>query len=605
MRSPTKCPPCMCVCVFALSACKSSYPASQGTCRAEHTRALLRSPRVRKARSERGSAHAHSRTPVVKQVQAPQGAAVAYVSCPRAARGHHRRAPDPSSSPHRRSRSPPHTPTCAPAAPRVLTSVVCSRARAARSRQTLVLLRPGFYTSILWGASRVHHGALHGLGGGGLEHRRHLIEVGVVKDGGQAHVDGAGDDARRHGELLFGLCGRVLPVAEVARVVLGAEEADGHAAPLAVGEEGLHLLGREVDEVELERVADGAHTRVEGRHVDVRRLRHRRHDALVPLVVLGDALLEVVDLGADARRRQVRHAQRIVRRLELDALEDLRRGRDDVLRVQQLVAAGIADGARGDLVVVGAEEAALTRVDHLGSLRGEARDIGGAAGLDAVPLDAEGVRAVLHHLQVELLRDLVHSLHVGELAAHVCEHQVLGVGRDALAHVVRVDHVRLRALDVLGHGAGVVDRRGHGGEREGVGEHRLTRLHAEALQGNEERRAARVEADAVLEAGVLGEGGLGQRDLGEHAGLVPEQRARAHQLQRALAASLRDRVGARQRLVEGGALHPPPPPHPPPRGTHLFVCGRLGRADVGVMRAGRRVDRGWRSDCKSRLFLFL
>jgi len=134
MRSPTKCPPCMCVCVFALSACKSSYPASQGTCRAEHTRALLRSPRVRKARSERGSAHAHSRTPVVKQVQAPQGAAVAYVSCPRAARGHHRRAPDPSSSPHRRSRSPPHTPTCAPAAPRVLTSVVCSRARAARSR---------------------------------------------------------------------------------------------------------------------------------------------------------------------------------------------------------------------------------------------------------------------------------------------------------------------------------------------------------------------------------------------------------------------------------------------------------------------------------------
>eukprot|EP00966_Prymnesium_polylepis_P025093 578768-Prymnesium_polylepis.1 len=116
---------------------RPSYPASQGTCRAEHTRALLRSPRVRKARSERGSAHAHSRTPVVKQVQAPQGAAVAYVSCPRAARGHHRRAPDPSSSPHRRSRSPPHTPTCAPAAPRVLTSVVCSRARAARSRQTL------------------------------------------------------------------------------------------------------------------------------------------------------------------------------------------------------------------------------------------------------------------------------------------------------------------------------------------------------------------------------------------------------------------------------------------------------------------------------------
>eukprot|EP00966_Prymnesium_polylepis_P279689 6461589-Prymnesium_polylepis.1 len=51
-------------------------------------------------------------------------------------------------------------------------------------------------------------------------------------------------------------------------------------------------------------------------------------------------------------------------RLALDALEDLRRGRDDVLRVQQLVAAGIADGARGDLVVVGAEEAALTRVDH-------------------------------------------------------------------------------------------------------------------------------------------------------------------------------------------------------------------------------------------------
>ena len=262
-------------------------------------------------------------------------------------------------------------------------------------------------------------------------------------------------------------------------------------------------------------------------------------------------------LWPDAASGQIGHAQRVVRRVELDGVEDLGGRRDDVLLIQLLVAAGVAGGGGGERRVVGAEEAALAAVDHLRRLRREARGarVAGAAELDVVPADAEGVRAVLDDDEVELVGELVDGLHVGDLPAHVRQQQVRRHARhDLRAQVVGVHHVGVGRLDVHRRRAGVVDRRRHRGEREGVRQHVVARLHARRLQRDEERRAARVEADAVLEARRLAHVGLRQRRLGEVARRVPEERAALHQLERPLLALHRHRVGRRERLAERRAL---------------------------------------------------
>ena len=171
-----------------------------------------------------------------------------------------------------------------------------------------------------------------------------------------------------------------------------------------------------------------------------------------------------------------------------------------MLSDKRLVATRVADGLGGNLLVVGAEEAALARVDHLGRLAREARNLCAAAELHVVPFDADGVSAVLHHLEVVLLGELVDFVDVGHLAAHVRQHQVARVLRDLLLEVLVVHDEAIGRLDVDGRGGRVVDGRGHSGEGEGVGENAVARLDAERLESDEQSRPARVEPDRVLEA---------------------------------------------------------------------------------------------------------
>merc|ERR1719424_1472141 len=70
-------------------------------------------------------------------------------------------------------------------------------------------------------------------------------------------LDGGGDETLGEGQRRRG--GRIAPVLVVARVLLGAEEPDGHAAPLACGQEGVDLGRAHVLQVELQRVGDGCH----------------------------------------------------------------------------------------------------------------------------------------------------------------------------------------------------------------------------------------------------------------------------------------------------------------------------------------------------------
>mmetsp|Transcript_21639 Transcript_21639/g.54017 ORF Transcript_21639/g.54017 Transcript_21639/m.54017 type:complete len:220 (+) Transcript_21639:1126-1785(+) len=183
------------------------------------------------------------------------------------------------------------------------------------------------------------------------------------------------------------------------------------------------------------------------------------------------------------------------------------------------------------------------------------------------------MRAVFHDLQLELLGDLIHGLHVGQLTPHVRKHKVLRLRRDLGAQIVRINHVGIGALHVFGSSTCMVDRRGNRGEGEGIGEHGLARLDAETLESDEERGAARVEANAVLEACVVAHGGLCLRRLGNDARLVAEERSTTHQFKRLLPASLWYRIWRGEWLSE----------HRPVNRR----CGRPRRSRLG--RACRRL----------------
>ena len=160
--------------------------------------------------------------------------------------------------------------------------------------------------------------------------------------------------------------------------------------------------------------------------------------------------------------------------------------------------------------------------------------------------------AVLDDGDLVLLRDLVDLLHLGNLAAHVGEHEPLDLGArrsallDLTLEVLHVHDVGFSALHVDGDAARVVDGRGHGGEGEAVGEDVIARLDAAGLECDEEGGAARVEADAVFEARPLRHVPLRQRGLRLDAGRVAEERAALHQLERALLPLLRDRIRRRE-----------------------------------------------------------
>mmetsp|Transcript_21913 Transcript_21913/g.44252 ORF Transcript_21913/g.44252 Transcript_21913/m.44252 type:complete len:284 (-) Transcript_21913:718-1569(-) len=192
----------------------------------------------------------------------------------------------------------------------------------------------------------------------------HLIEVLVLKREGQAHVHRNRDELLRLWHIDSNR--RVLPVAEVARVVLRAEEGKGHASSLGVVEEGGDLVGAEMLEVELDGIAHGTNALRDGGHLDVLAAGEACRHLLVPCVVHLYPLLESVNLRADAASSQVGHAERVVRGLFLDGVEDGPRWRAHVVVDQLLVASRVADGASGRLLVVGAKEATLARVDHLG-----------------------------------------------------------------------------------------------------------------------------------------------------------------------------------------------------------------------------------------------
>ena len=128
--------------------------------------------------------------------------------------------------------------------------------------------------------------------------------------------------------------------------------------------------------------------------------------------------------------------------------------------------------------------------------------------------------------------------HIGDVAAHVREQQVLGATRARLRLEIGEIHGQIRRdLDQHMLSARVRDRAWHRRQREGIHQHFVAGLHARADERQKHRAAARIGGDAVFGADRRGELFFQQR----HLGLVAErlavamQPARAQQRRRARA----------------------------------------------------------------------
>mmetsp|Transcript_32934 Transcript_32934/g.97802 ORF Transcript_32934/g.97802 Transcript_32934/m.97802 type:complete len:393 (-) Transcript_32934:15-1193(-) len=330
-----------------------------------------------------------------------------------------------------------------------------------------------------------------------------------------------------------------------------SEELRSQLAVLALLEESCDLLVGDVLEVELNAIAADAHLLHLLRDLDVGVPVQALGDRVVALVVLLDALLERGDLRADHRGGQAAHAQRVVRDLVGEVAEDLDRGHRDVALAERLIGAGVHGNLGGHEVVVREEEAALSRVQHLVRLR---RDAGGDAVVAAVgrvlgavtEAHTDGVRAVLEQDHAVLVADPLHLVHVGDLAAHVRDHEEPGArGPGLQRQVLQVQHIAGGGLHIDRLGVRVVDGRRHGDEGERVRHDLVAGLDAGGQEHEVERGAARVKRHAVLVARVLGHLHLAERDR-RLAGLrvrVAVHLARLHELAGGRDARRRHRVG--------------------------------------------------------------
>mmetsp|Transcript_18909 Transcript_18909/g.58247 ORF Transcript_18909/g.58247 Transcript_18909/m.58247 type:complete len:338 (-) Transcript_18909:626-1639(-) len=227
-----------------------------------------------------------------------------------------------------------------------------------------------------------------GVGDGFVDDCDDGVDVAVVEHEGEADVEGAVDDGARGGEAAEGLL-RVLPVPEVAGVVLGAEALHRQAAALAVGEEGVGLgvdVAIEVEE-ELDRVPDDGHLWSLHRHGEALvQCVEARGDVVVALVVGLAARVDRGDLRSEHGCGGLVHSQRVIGdRAVHGRRECLARGHDGMFLRERLVGARVGHGLGEGEVVVRDEEAAFSRIEHLVRLRRKRRNHAVMPGVLAVP----------------------------------------------------------------------------------------------------------------------------------------------------------------------------------------------------------------------------
>ena len=203
-----------------------------------------------------------------------------------------------------------------------------------------------------------------------------------------------------------------------------------------------------------------------------------RRYPVVAVVPAPRALLDQGKLGVGQGGGDVRHAEAKIRRRQLPSRESSLRGSRAMLPVEH-VAAGIENGARRDILVVGDQHAALAGIDMLVALKREASRGAERAGRPPAPSRAVRVRAILNQRDVVAAADLDHLVHVGDVAAHVRQEQVLRAALARLAiEIVQVDDEVVGDLDENVLAARMGDGAWYGRQREAVHEHAAAGPHS-------------------------------------------------------------------------------------------------------------------------------
>ena len=169
----------------------------------------------------------------------------------------------------------------------------------------------------------------------------------------------------------------------------------------------------------------------------------------------------------------------------------------------------VAEGLRGQILVISEDDAALARGEalaHLGAERAEGTE--GPTAL-AAPLRAVSVGAVLDHEEPVLVGDLHDAIHVRGEAAVVHGHDSRGARRDGGLNGVGVDLVVV-GLDVDDDGDAVDqdDRRRRGDEGRGGHDDLIAGPDSRGFQPQLKRLRAVGAGDRELGALVLSEGVL-------------------------------------------------------------------------------------------------
>ena len=282
----------------------------------------------------------------------------------------------------------------------------------------------------------------------------HIVEVLVVPHERHAAIAGPGEHLSGHGKRIVG--GSKAPVDEIPGVGLVAEELDGKAVGGALVEELLeHLLGKMLAEVKLDGIMNGLGDSggVDGdAHVLTDALLKLGGKGVVAAVVLLYPLVKAEELGLDDGGGEGAHAETVVGELLREVAKVLRAGNGHVLGGKTLVGTGVNGTAGSDVGIVGEEETTLAGVDHLVGLTADAANLAHVTGVLALPLDAEGVSAILEENGIVLLAGLQDGIHITDLTAHVRNQNVItiGVGLELLLQIRDVHNVVVIRFDVDG-----------------------------------------------------------------------------------------------------------------------------------------------------------
>ncbi len=126
------------------------------------------------------------------------------------------------------------------------------------------------------------------------------------------------------------------------------------------------------------------------------------------------------------------------------------------------------------------------------------------------------MRTVLDHGDARVIADLHQTIHVTQVAAHVAEHQHLGVGH-FLRQIVKVDGQAFSDPDKHRFCPNRRNRTRHRCQREGIGQNRRPRLHPDGPERSGHRIAPRGHGQAIFRAGIGGKFLLQKRGFAQFA----------------------------------------------------------------------------------------